>query len=71
MGVPVVCESVGSIANAIASQSSPRLERFFDVPAKFLMREMARLYPKLCRPGGLRGPSMEEEGALADGKRPP
>jgi len=36
---------------------------FFDVPAKFLISEMARLYPKLCRPGGLRGPSMEEEGA--------
>jgi transglutaminase-like putative cysteine protease len=34
---------------------------FFDVPAKFLLAEMARLYPKLCRPGGLRGPSMEEE----------
>jgi len=35
---------------------------FFDVPAKFLMREMARLYPKLCRPGGLRG-DMEAESA--------
>jgi len=35
---------------------------FFDVPAKFLMHEMARLYPKLCRPGGLRG-DMEEESA--------
>jgi transglutaminase-like putative cysteine protease len=35
---------------------------FFDVPAKFLMAEMARLYPKLCRPGGLRG-SMEDESA--------
>ncbi len=34
---------------------------FFDVPAKFLLAEMARLYPKLCRPGGLRGPTMEEE----------
>jgi transglutaminase-like putative cysteine protease len=34
---------------------------YFDVPAKFLLAEMARLYPKLCRPGGLRGPSMEEE----------
>ena len=33
---------------------------FFDVPTKFLMAEMKRLYPKLCRPGGLRG-SMEEE----------
>lgn len=38
---------------------------FFDVPAKFLMAEMARLYPKLCRPGGLRGASMEEEAAAA------
>jgi transglutaminase-like putative cysteine protease len=34
---------------------------FFDVPAKFLITEMARLYPKLCRPGGLRGAGMEEE----------
>lgn len=34
---------------------------FFDVPAKYLLSEMARLYPKLCRPGGLRGPTMEEE----------
>ena len=35
---------------------------FFDVPAKFLIGEMTRIYPKLCRPGGLRG-SMEEESA--------
>lgn len=35
---------------------------FFDVPAKFLIAEMARLYPKLCQPGGLRG-DMEKEGA--------
>lgn len=34
---------------------------FFDVPAKFLIAEMTRLYPKLCRPGGLRG-NMEAEG---------
>ena len=34
---------------------------FFDVPAKFLIAEMARLYPKLCRPGGMRG-DMEAEG---------
>ena len=34
---------------------------FFDVPAKFLIGEMVRLYPKLCQPGGLRG-NMEEEG---------
>lgn len=34
---------------------------FFDVPAKFLMREMMRLYPALCRPGGYRGQRMEEE----------
>ena len=38
---------------------------FFDVPAKFLIDEMKRLYPKLCQPGGLRG-DMEAEGA----KRP-
>ena len=35
---------------------------FFDVPAKFLIGEMVRLYPKLCQPGGLRG-DMEKEGA--------
>jgi transglutaminase-like putative cysteine protease len=34
---------------------------FFDVPAKFLMSEMKRLYPRLCRPGGMRGTGMEEE----------
>ena len=34
---------------------------FFDVPAKFLIGEMIRLYPKLCQPGGLRG-DMEREG---------
>jgi transglutaminase-like putative cysteine protease len=34
---------------------------FFDVPAKFLIAEMTRLYPKLCQPGGLRGTGMEEE----------
>ena len=34
---------------------------FFDVPAKFLIGEMKRLYPKLCQPGGLRG-DMEAEG---------
>lgn len=33
---------------------------FFDVPTKFIMAEMKRLYPKLCQTGGLRG-SMEEE----------
>ena len=33
---------------------------FFEVPVKFLISEMTRLYPKLCRPGGLRG-NMEEE----------
>lgn len=37
---------------------------FFDVPAKFLLGEMARLYPKLCQPGGLRG-DMEKEGPKA------
>jgi transglutaminase-like putative cysteine protease len=35
---------------------------FFDVPAKFLISEMRRLYPKLAQPGGLRG-NMEQEGA--------
>ena len=34
---------------------------FFDVPMKFLIREMSRLYPKLCLPGGLRGATMEQE----------
>ncbi|SCY71241.1 transglutaminase-like domain-containing protein [Microvirga guangxiensis] len=34
---------------------------FFDVPAKFLMGEIARLYPALSKPGGYRGQSMEEE----------
>lgn len=33
---------------------------FFDVPVKFLIAEMTRIYPKLCRPGGLRG-DMEAE----------
>ena len=35
---------------------------FFDVPAKFLIGEMVRLYPKLCQPGGMHG-DMEQEGA--------
>jgi transglutaminase-like putative cysteine protease len=35
---------------------------FFDVPAKFIMAEMKRIYPRLCQPGGLRG-DMEAEGA--------
>ena len=35
---------------------------FFDVPTKFLIAEMTRLYPKLCRPGRLRG-NMEQEAA--------
>lgn len=34
-----------------------------DVPAKFLRAEMQRMYPRLCRPGGLGGRSMEEEAA--------
>jgi transglutaminase-like putative cysteine protease len=38
---------------------------FFDVPAKYVMAEMARLYPKLCRPGGLRGRDMEKEAGRA------
>ncbi|MBX9910112.1 MAG: transglutaminase family protein [Beijerinckiaceae bacterium] len=33
---------------------------YFDVPMKFLVIEMARLFPKLCVPGGMRG-SMERE----------
>jgi transglutaminase-like putative cysteine protease len=33
---------------------------FFDVPAKFLIGQMADLYPTLCKPGGLRG-RMEDE----------
>jgi hypothetical protein len=28
---------------------------------KFLVREMSRLYPRLCVPGGLRGSTMEQE----------
>ena len=40
---------------------------FFDVPTKFLIGEMVRLYPKLCRPGGLRG-DMEAEGAKVGAK---
>jgi len=34
---------------------------FFDVPAKFLMAEMARLYPVLCRPGGVSSGNMEKD----------
>jgi transglutaminase-like putative cysteine protease len=34
---------------------------FFDVPAKYLMAEMALLYPVLCRPGGWRDRDMEAE----------
>lgn len=34
---------------------------YFDVPAKFLMAEMARLYPALCQPGGVRGGTMERD----------
>ncbi len=34
---------------------------FPDVPASFLVQEMARLYPGLCCPGGLRGRDMEQE----------
>jgi hypothetical protein len=34
--------------------------RFADVPAQMLLPEMARLYPKLAVPGGLRG-RMESE----------
>jgi transglutaminase-like putative cysteine protease len=38
---------------------------FFDVPAKFLIGEMKRLYPKLCRPGGMRGDMEAEDVARA------
>jgi transglutaminase-like putative cysteine protease len=38
---------------------------YFDVPAKFLIAEMARLYPALCRPGGLSGSRMEDETPVA------
>jgi transglutaminase-like putative cysteine protease len=41
---------------------------FFDVPAKFIMAEMKRIYPKLCQPGGLRG-DMEAEGAKTLGAK--
>jgi transglutaminase-like putative cysteine protease len=34
---------------------------FFDVPAKFLIGEMSRLYPGLCVAGGLCGATMEQE----------
>lgn len=34
---------------------------FVDVPAKFLMAEMARLYPALCQPGGISGGTMERD----------
>lgn len=37
---------------------------FHDVPARFLAAEMARLYPALAQPGGLRG-NMEQEAAAA------
>jgi transglutaminase-like putative cysteine protease len=40
---------------------------FFDVPAKFLIREMAHLYPTLCQPGGLRGRMEDEVNPLAAG----
>ena len=36
---------------------------FFDVPVKFLMAEMARLYPAMTRPGGVRGSLEAEAGA--------
>jgi transglutaminase-like putative cysteine protease len=37
---------------------------FHDVPAKFLMREMARLYPNLRHSGGLSAGGMENEAPL-------
>lgn len=36
---------------------------YFDVPAKFLISEMRKKYPDLCRPGGVNGRNMEEEAA--------
>jgi transglutaminase-like putative cysteine protease len=38
---------------------------FFDVPAKYVMAEMKRLYPGMCRPGGLKGRDMEAEASAA------
>lgn len=38
---------------------------FFDVPMKFLVQEMSRLYPRLCVPGGLRGSTMEQEARVS------
>jgi transglutaminase-like putative cysteine protease len=38
---------------------------FFDVPVKYVMAEMARLYPRMCRPGGLKGRDMEAEAGAA------
>lgn len=37
---------------------------YFDVPARFLIREMRRLYPALCIPGGAKGSRMEQETTL-------
>jgi transglutaminase-like putative cysteine protease len=34
---------------------------FFDVPVKYVISEMKRLYPRMCRPGGLKGRDMEAE----------
>src|SRR5918911_3272074 len=37
---------------------------FFDVPVKYVIAEMKRLYPKMCRPGGLKR-DMEVEATAA------
>ena len=42
---------------------------FFDVPVKFLIAEMSRLYPQMCVPGGLRGQTMEQEAGSAGARR--
>jgi transglutaminase-like putative cysteine protease len=43
---------------------------YFDVPAKFLMTEMGRLYPGLCMPGGVNGSRMEDEAASRQDDKP-
>src|SRR5918911_1616547 len=37
---------------------------FFDVPVKYVIAEMKRLYPRMCRPGGLKR-DMEVEATAA------
>jgi transglutaminase-like putative cysteine protease len=40
--------------------------KFFDVPAKFVMSEMMRLYPALCGSADYRGGDMEKEAVEAE-----